>query len=107
MKQITIKQAEILACADNRTLKLEIEYCQADWIRHNARQIADIESKRTDKTFFGTWPKGWRNAMKVESVKQAKDDLMKRFIAKECLQLDGVLWLGNLFFIAELERGGK
>jgi hypothetical protein len=102
MKQITRKQAEDLACADG-ALKREIEYCQADWIKENARVIADIECKRTDKTFFGNWPKGWKSTMKAESAKRAKDDLVKRFLSRECKELDGAIWLGNWQMIQNLE----
>ena len=102
MKQITTKQAEDLACA-NGALRLEIEYCQADWIKDNARIIADIECKRTDKTYFGTLPKGWKAAMKDVSAKRAKDDLVKRFLSRECKELDGAIWLGNWQMIQNLE----
>lgn len=104
MKQITTKQAESLAFADAYALKTEIEYCQADWIRDNARHIADIETKRTDKTLYGTWPKGWKAAMKAESEKCAKSDLLARFLKRECFQLDGAIWLGNFQLITKLEQ---
>lgn len=104
MKQITTKQAESLACADAHTLKQEIQYCQADWIRDNARYIADIETKRTDKTFYGTWPKGWRAAMKADSIVRARLGLTTCFINSECFQLDGAIWLGNFQLINQLEK---
>jgi hypothetical protein len=103
MKQITTMQAEALACAEAYVVKNEIEYCQADWIIANARYIADIECKRIDKTFYGTWPKGWKVAMKAESTAKAKADLTARFIARQCFKLDGVLWLGNLKLIEKLK----
>ena len=102
MKQITTKQAEELACP-NGALRLEIGYCQADWIRDNARVIADIECGRIDKTYFGNWPKGWKSTMKAESAKRAKDDLVKRFLSRECKELDGAIWLGNWQMIQNLE----
>lgn len=102
MKQITRKQAEELACANN-ALRLEIEYCQADWIKDNARVIADIECKRTDKTFFGNWPKGWKATMKAESAERSLRDLTERFLKRECKELDGAIWLGNWQMIQNLE----
>jgi hypothetical protein len=102
MKQITMKQAEDLAC-QNGALKLEVEYCQADWIKENARVIADIECRRTDKTYFGTWPKGWKHQMKTESAKRALHDLTERFLRRECKELDGAICLGNWQMIQNLE----
>lgn len=102
MKQITKKQAEDLAC-QNGALRLEIEYCQADWIKDNARVIADIECKRTDKTYFGSWPKGWKAAMKAESAERALHDLTERFLKRECKELNGAIWLGNWQMIQNLE----
>ena len=104
MKQITTKQAQDLACTDPYVVAIEIQYCQADWIRDNSRHIADIECKRTDKTFYGTWPKGWKFAMKSESEKRAKSDLLDRFLNRECFQLDGAIWLGNFQLINQLEE---
>jgi hypothetical protein len=102
MKQITMKQAQDLAC-QNGTLRLEIEYCQADWIKDRSRVIADIECKRTDKTYYGEWPKGWKAAMKEESAERALHDLTERFLKRECKELDGAIWLGNWQMIQNLE----
>ena len=102
MKQITLETAQKLACREN--LKLEIEYCQIDWIRNNARHIAMIETKQTDKTLFGEWPKGWKHEMKLQAEKQARQDLLARFLRDQCKELDGAIWLGNWQMIQELER---
>jgi len=102
MKQITLKQAEKLSLRNN--LKSEIEYCQIDWIKENARHIAMIETKKADKTLYGEWPKGWRHEMKIQSEKQARQDLLARFLRDECKQIDGAIWLGNWQIIQELER---
>lgn len=102
MKQITLEQAEKLALRNN--LKSEIEYCQIDWIRNNARHIAMIESKQSDKTLYGEWPKGWKHEMKTQSEKQARQDLLARFLRDECKLIDGAIWLGNWQMIQELER---
>jgi len=102
MKQITIKQAEDLAC-QNGDLRLEIECCQTDWIKDNARVIADIEYRRVDKTYFGNWPKGWKHQMKAESAERALHDLTERFLRRECKELDGAIWLGNWQMIQNLE----
>jgi hypothetical protein len=105
MKQITSKQAENLALKDDNKLKCEIKYCQQDWIIKNARFIADIETKRSDKTLFGEWPKGWKAQMVKDSVEIAKAALLSRFLRDECKQLDGAIWLGNWQMIQDLERG--
>jgi hypothetical protein len=102
MKQITMKQAEDLAC-QNGELELEMSFCQDDWIKDNSRTIADIECKRIDKTYFGNWPKGWKHQMKEESAERAKHDLLKRFLKRECKELDGAIWLGNWKMIQNLE----
>ena len=92
---------------DGNKLKYEIQYCQQDWIIANARFIADIETKRSDKTLFGEWPKGWKAQMLKDSAEAAKDALLSRFLRDECTQLDGAIWLGNWQLIQELERGGE
>ena len=102
MTQITLEQAEKLAIKNN--LKSEIEYCQIDWIKENARHIAMIETKKADKTLYGDWPKGWRHEMKVQSEKRARQDLLARFLRDECKEIDGAIWLGNWQIIQELER---
>jgi hypothetical protein len=104
MKQISLKQAQELATRDAYKLKAEIEYCQEDWIKEHARYIADIETKRIDKTYYGEWPKGWKHEMKRAAVEKAKQDLLTRFLRNECKQLDGAIWLGNWQMIKELEK---
>lgn len=104
MKQITLKQAEHLAFENTVRLNDEIKYCQADWIRDNARFIADIECKRCDKTLFGEWPKGWKAEMLRASKETARKALLDRFLRDECKQLDGAIWLGNWQMIEQMER---
>lgn len=104
MKQISMKQAQELATREAYKLKTEIEYCQADWISENSRTIADIELKRTNKTYYGEWPKGWKHEMKRAAIEKAKQDLLSRFLRDECKQLDGAIWLGNWQLIQELEK---
>lgn len=104
MKQITEKQAMEFANLNGYALKMEVEYCQADWIKENARFIADIEMKRSDKTLCGEWPDGWKRTMIRESMEKAKGDLLARFLRDQCFQLDGALWLGNLTLIEEMEK---
>jgi hypothetical protein len=105
MKQITSKQAENLALKDEIKLKYEIKYSQHDWIIENASYIADIETKRSDKTLFGEWPKGWKAQMVKDSAEAAKAALLSRFLRDECKLLDGAIWLGNWQMIQDLERG--
>ena len=105
MKQISPKTAEKLALQDETKLKYEMQYEQHDWIVKNAKYIADIETKRCDKTLFGEWPKGWKAQMLKDSAETAKAALLSRFLRDECNQLDGVIWLGNWQMIKELERG--
>ena len=107
MKQISLAAAEKLAFADSRALKDEVRFCEADWIRENARLIADIESKRAPKDLYGEWPKGWRVEMKKQAVAMAKKALLDRFLRNECKQLDGAIWLGNFQMICAIERGGR
>ena len=76
-----------------------------EWVEANARYIADIETKRADKTLYGEWPKGWRSEMLRASKEKAKSDIVSRFLRDECKQLDGAIWLGNWQMIKELERG--
>jgi len=102
MKQISKDQA--LALAIKNHLKDEIRYCQADWIRENARHIADIETKRADRTFYGQWPKGWKNQMVKDSTEAAKEALLARFLRDECKVLDGAIWLGNWEMIQSMEK---
>jgi len=103
MKQITLKQAASLALACEYRLRLEIKFCQEDWVRENAKQIADIEMKRADKTFFGEWPKGWRHEMKRAADENARADILARFLDNNCKQLDGAIWLNNWELIQEME----
>lgn len=105
MKQISPKTAEKLALRDDLKLKQETQYCQTEWVEANARYIADIETKRVDKTLFGEWPKGWRAEMLRASIEKAKSDIVSRFLRDECKQLDGAIWLGNWQMLKELERG--
>ena len=102
MKQITIKEVESISCTQS-ALETETRYAQAEWIQANARYIADIETKRTDKTLFGAWPKGWKHEMLRASKDNAKKALIERFLARECKQLDGAIWLGNWQIINQLE----
>jgi hypothetical protein len=104
MKQITHKEAEKLALADPRDLKFEIECCQAEWIAANSRYIAEIETKRTDKTHWGEYPKGWKSAMLKDSKEKAKSDIVSRFIARKCREIDGALWLNDWQMICEMEK---
>ncbi len=104
MKQISLKQAKHLAFANCVRLNDEIKYCQVDWIRDNARFIADIECKRCDKTFYGDWPKGWKVEMVRASTEAARTAILERFLRDECKQLDGAIWLGNMQMILEMER---
>ena len=105
MKQISPKTAEKLALQDETKLKYEMQYEQHDWIVKNAKYIADIETKRCDKTLFGEWPKGWKAQMLKDSSEAAKSALLSRFLRDECELLDGAIWLGNWQMIQELERG--
>ncbi len=102
MKQISIAQAKKLAFSETSKMNAEIKYCQADWIRENAHYIADIECGRVDKTFYGTWLKGWKAAMKAEARKRAEEIILNAFIRDECKCLDGVIWLGNLAMIEQM-----
>lgn len=103
MKQITHQQAEELAWHP-LDLKFEIECCQAEWIASNARYIAEIETKRADKTYWGQYPKGWKPAMFRESEERAKSNLLTRFIARKCREIDGALWLNDWQLICEMEN---
>ena len=105
MKQITIKQAESLAHGNPVRLAAEIRWEQMRWIETNARYIADIETKRADKTLFGDWPKGWRCEMIRAANENARKSLLERFLRDECKLLDGAIWLGNWEIILALESG--
>ena len=102
MKQISISQAKSLAFSATLKRTAEIKYCQSDWIKENAHYIADVECGRVDKTFYGTWPKGWKAAMKTESKARAEEIILKAFISDECKYLDGVIWLGNITLIERM-----
>lgn len=103
MKQITRKQAEKLALSSDR-FEFEFQCCQAEWIQQNARAIADIETKRRDKTNFGEFPKGWKAEMLRASKERAIREIVERFIREHCKVLDGAIWLGSWQHIQELER---
>lgn len=103
MKQISMKQVEQLALSGDR-LEFEIRCCQTEWIQQNARSIAEIETKRRDKTNFGEFPKGWKAEMLRASKDRAKKELVDRFIRDNCKVLDGAIWLGSWQHIEELER---
>lgn len=103
MKQITQVQAESLAFANESKLRWEIQYCQEDWIRENARYIADIECKRADKTLYGQWPKGWKAQMVKDSAESAKANLLAAFLRDECRLIDEAIWLGNWQMIQKIE----
>jgi len=105
MKQISMETARKLALQNELKLRLEIEYEQDGWISTNSKYIADIETKRCDKTLFGEWPKGWKAQMLKDSSEAAKAALLSRFLRDECKLLDGAIWLGNWQMIQELERG--
>jgi hypothetical protein len=102
MQQITLEQANMLATKDARALAQEIRWCQGDWIRENASRIADIETKRSDKTLYGEWKKGWKKEMLRASTEKAKSDLLARFLRDKCKQLDGAIWLDDWQTIQEL-----
>jgi len=102
MKQISTAQARILAYSDPSELRREERYCQGDWIKENAYHIAEIETKYLPKTFYGGWPKGWKHAMKIEAKARAEKNILDQFITRECLLLDGVIWLSNLSLIERL-----
>jgi len=102
MKQISTSQAKKLAFAAVYKLESEIKYCQSDWIKENSRHIADIECGRTDKTLYGTWPKGWKAAMKAEAKTRAEEVVLREFIRDECKYLDGIIWLANLTLIERM-----
>lgn len=104
MKQITLDQAKAIAFSDQYRMNLETQYCQQDWIKNNARYIADIELKRCDKTAYGQFPKGWKAEMKRASEEMAKADILARFLREQCKQLDGAIWLGNWQMIEQLEK---
>lgn len=106
MKQITLAQARALALENKQRLYDEIKYCQADWVRDHGRHIADIETKRADKTYFGEFPKGWKSEMLRASKETAEANLLARFLRDECKQLDGAIWCGNWQIIQRLERRG-
>jgi hypothetical protein len=98
-----MKQVEALACSRGK-VESETRYCQADWIRDNARYIADIETRRTERTLYGEWSKGWKAEMLRASKENAKSLLIERFLRDECKQLDGAIWLGNIQIIEQMER---
>ena len=102
MKQINLKQATEMALAPAGRLADEIKYCQGDWIQAHARQIADIECKRSDKTYFGHWPKGWKAEMKADAKVNAEENLLKRFLRDECIQIDGAYWLTSITMIESM-----
>lgn len=104
MKQITAAQAKSLALSNKQRLSDEIKYCQSDWIRDNSRFVADIETKRSDKTLYGEWPKGWKSEMLRASKEIAEKNLIDRFLRDECKLLDGAIWLGNWDLIQQMER---
>ena len=102
MKQITLADAKKLALENKIALMREISYCSSDWIRENSYKIAEIETKRADKTYFGLWQKGWKKAMIKEATDVAEKKLLDDFTKKECFILDGVIWLNNLQIINSL-----
>lgn len=102
MKQISLKQATEMALAPAGRLADEIKCCQADWIQAHARQIADIECRRSGKTYFGEWPKGWKAAMKAEAQVYAKQNLVRIFLRNECIQIDGAYWLTSITLIESM-----
>lgn len=103
MKQISMKQVEQLAMSGDR-LEIETRCCQTEWIQENARIIAEIETKRRDKTGFGEFPKGWKAEMLRASKDRAKRLIVDRFIRDNCKVIDGAIWLGSWQHIQELER---
>lgn len=104
MKQISESTAKKIATSNKSRLEDEIKYCQADWIKENARYIADIECGRVDKTIYGEWPKGWKREMRRAAIEMATRALVERFLRDECKQLDGAIWLGNMQMIEDLEK---
>ena len=105
MKQITLKQAQSLSKTSSVvSIKDETRYCQADWIRENAHHIADVEMRRTDKTFYGEWPKGWKAEMKRAAAAKAESLLLHRFLRDKCKELDGAIWLGDWAMIQQMEK---
>ena len=102
MKQISLADAQAIACSDTGRLNDEIRYCQADWIQANARYIADIEAKRCDKTFYGSWAKGWKVQMRIEARQIADKNMLHAFLCENCTTIDGAIWLNNPTIIASL-----
>jgi hypothetical protein len=102
MKQISLADAQELACSDTGRLNDEIRYCQADWSVANARYIGDIEAKRCDKTFYGSWKGGWKKQMRLDARTRANKELLNEFLRENCTTIDGAIWLNNPTIIASL-----
>jgi hypothetical protein len=103
MKQITRAEAIKLAKI-HCNYETKLEFCLVDWVREHSRAIAEIETKRRNKTNFGTFPKGWKSAMKTEAANQAKAHVLAEFLEIHCMQFDGIIWLNNLEIINKLSR---
>ena len=73
------------------------------WITEFSGQIARANMPNSapfEKNYCGDWPKGWRKAM----LDGAKAQLIERYIKRECREIDGVIWTGNLGDIEMLEK---
>lgn len=103
MKQITTAQAKKLAY-DTARLADETKYCQSDWIKANAHIIADIETKRANKTWYGEWPKGWKAEMLRAATVQAKQNLLSNFMRDHCMIMDGAIWLNDWHLIEKMAK---
>jgi len=103
MHQITRTEAINLAKI-HCNYKMEFELCLVDWVKQHARTIAEIETKRRDKTNCGTFPKGWKSAMKADAANQAEANVLAEFLEIHCMQFDGIIWLNNWEIINTLKK---
>ena len=103
MHQITRTEAINLA-KTYCNYKMELECCLVDWVKQHARTIAEIETKRRDKTNCGDFPKGWKAAMKADAANQAEANVLAEFLEVHCMQFDGIIWLNNWEIINTLKK---
>jgi hypothetical protein len=104
MQQISYEKARQIALSDKKKVRYYVRYFEADWLKEQALNVADIECKRMNKTFFGEWPKGWKAEMKRWAMEATENHFVRRWIQDHCREIDGALWVASWQEICKLKH---
>lgn len=92
MKQITYAEARKFALSENMRLEIMLQFKLQAWMLDNAASVVSVELKKSPKTMYGEWPKGWAATMFSSCKKAAKDQVTQEWIARNCKVIDGAIY---------------